>query len=182
MIPSGHLAAYQVAKEAHKEQRRRSGEPYISHPVAVAMILVGLGMDTETAWWPPCCTTWWRIPPVSSGESIGAAVSAKDVALLVEGVTKLGQVPFSSREEQQAENVRKMLLAMAQDVRVIIIKLADRLSQYAHPGSYARPRSSGTKPWRPWRSMPPWLTGWESRAVKEELEDTALRFLDPGCL
>ncbi len=118
------MAAYQVAKEAHKDQRRRSGEPYISHPVAVAIILVGLGMDTETL----VAALLHDVveDTATTGESIEKQFG-EDVALMVNGVTKLGQMPFSTREEQQAENVRKMLLAMAQDVRVIIIKLADRL-------------------------------------------------------
>ena len=93
------MAAYQVAKEAHKDQRRRSGEPYISHPVAVAIILVGLGMDTETL----VAALLHDVveDTATTGESIEKQFG-EDVALMVNGVTKLGQVPFSTREEQQA--------------------------------------------------------------------------------
>lgn len=91
------MAAYQVAKEAHKDQRRRSGEPYISHPVAVAIILVGLGMDTETL----VAALLHDVveDTATTGESIEKQFG-EDVALMVNGVTKLGQVPFSTREEQ----------------------------------------------------------------------------------
>ena len=116
--------AYQAAKKAHGEQRRVSGEPYIIHPLNVASILVGLGMDTETIV-AALLHDVVEDTPVTLEEV--SREFGQEVALLVDGVTKLGKIPFSSREEQQAENIRKMLLAMAQDVRVVIIKLADRL-------------------------------------------------------
>ena len=118
------MAAYQLANDAHNGQCRVSGEPYISHPIAVAIILVDLGMDSE------CIQAALLHDVVEDTDITSEAVEKQfgtDVALLVNGVTKLGKISFTSREEQQAENVRKMLLAMAQDVRVIIIKLADRL-------------------------------------------------------
>ncbi|MCI8757048.1 MAG: HD domain-containing protein, partial [Oscillospiraceae bacterium] len=118
------LQAYEVARNAHKDQKRVSGEPYISHPVAVACILVNLGMDSE------CIQAALLHDVVEDTEITDQQVAKQfgdEVALLVNGVTKLGKLSFSSREEQQAENIRKMVLAMAQDVRVIIIKLADRL-------------------------------------------------------
>ena len=170
------MAAYQVAKEAHKDQRRRSGEPYISHPVAVAIILVGLGMDTETL----VAALLHDVveDTATTGESIEKQFG-EDVALMVNGVTKLGQVPFSTREEQQAENVRKMLLAMAQDVRVIIIKLADRLHNMrtleSMPPQKQRDKSLATM-----EVYAPLAHRLGLKLVKEELEDTALRFLDPA--
>ena len=170
------LAAYQVAKEAHKEQRRRSGEPYISHPVAVAIILVGLGMDTETL----AAALLHDVveDTATTGESIEKQFG-EDVALMVNGVTKLGQVPFSTREEQQAENVRKMLLAMAQDVRVIIIKLADRLHNMRTLESMP-PQKQRDKSLETMEVYAPLAHRLGLKLVKEELEDTALRFLDPA--
>ena len=116
--------AYTYARDAHDGQLRKSGVPYIEHPVSAAIILAELGMDTDTIVAALLHDVVEDTPatPDEVKKLFGA-----DVALLVDGVTKLGVIPFSSREHQQAENVRKMLLAMAQDVRVIIIKLADRL-------------------------------------------------------
>ena len=170
------MAAYQVAKEAHKDQRRRSGEPYISHPVAVAIILVGLGMDTDTL----VAALLHDVveDTATTGESIEKQFG-EDVALMVNGVTKLGQVPFSTREEQQAENVRKMLLAMAQDVRVIIIKLADRLHNMRTLESMP-PQKQRDKSLETMEVYAPLAHRLGLKLVKEELEDTALRFLDPA--
>ena len=170
------MAAYQVAKEAHKDQRRRSGEPYISHPVAVAIILVGLGMDTETL----VAALLHDVveDTATTGESIEKQFG-EDVALMVNGVTKLGQVPFSTREEQQAENVRKMLLDMAQDVRVIIIKLADRLHNMRTLESMP-PQKQRDKSLETMEVYAPLAHRLGLKLVKEELEDTALRFLDPA--
>ena len=116
--------AYQVANEAHKEQKRRSGSPYISHPVAVACILVELGMDTESVA-AGLLHDVVEDTPIRLEEL--KKMFGEEIANLTDGVTKLGRIPYSSREEQQAENIRKMLIAMADDIRVIIIKLADRL-------------------------------------------------------
>ena len=116
--------AYMLARDAHKDQRRRSGEPYIMHPVAVAKILFDFGMDNE-------CIIAALLHDVVEDTKYDLDYIQKNfgetVALLVDGVTKLGQIPLSTREEVQAENIRKMFIAMNQDVRVIIIKLADRL-------------------------------------------------------
>ncbi len=119
--------AYNFAKEAHKDQKRESGEPYIIHPVAVAEILAELGMDTNTI---VAGLLHDVIEDTSCSYEDAARIFNPEIANLVDGVTKLtklGEMEYKTKEEQQADNVRKMLLAMAKDIRVIIIKLADRL-------------------------------------------------------
>ena len=169
------MAAYQLANDAHNGQCRVSGEPYISHPIAVAIILVDLGMDSE------CIQAALLHDVVEDTDITSEAVEKQfgtDVALLVNGVTKLGKISFTSREEQQAENVRKMLLAMAQDVRVIIIKLADRLHNMrtieVMPEQKRRDKALETM-----EVYAPLAHRLGIRAVKEELEDISLRYLDP---
>ena len=119
--------AYHFAESAHKEQKRESGEPYIIHPIAVAEILAELGMDTNTIV-AGLLHDVIEDTDISYDETVG--LFNAEIANLVEGVTKLtrlGEMEYKTKEEQQADNVRKMLLAMAKDIRVIIIKLADRL-------------------------------------------------------
>jgi RelA/SpoT family (p)ppGpp synthetase len=127
-LDAGQIAeirrAHQFSARAHEGQRRLSGEPYISHPLAVARILAGMRMNTE-------CIVAAILHDVMEDTSTAreqiAEQFGEDVAHLVDGVSKLTQIAFESRREAQAENFRKMLLAMVQDIRVIIIKLADRL-------------------------------------------------------
>jgi GTP pyrophosphokinase len=116
--------AYLFANEAHKDQKRLSGEPYMIHPVAVANQLVDLGMDSESVI-AGLLHDVVEDTPVELAEI--RAKFGKEVANLIDGLTKIEKIPFASREEEQAENVRKMLIAMAGDIRVIIIKLADRV-------------------------------------------------------
>src|SRR5437870_4597983 len=116
--------AYRFSERSHRGQQRASGEPYLSHPLEVATLLVGFKMDVTTV-------TAGLLHDVL--EDTGATKAeletefGKEIAELVDGVTKLGKLAFSSREERQAENFRKMLVAMARDLRVLMIKLADRL-------------------------------------------------------
>ena len=167
--------AYNLAKDAHKNQRRRSGEPYIMHPVAVAKILFDFGMDNE-------CIVGALLHDVVEDTEFNIDFIKRnfgeDVALLVDGVTKLGQIPLSTREEVQAENIRKMFIAMNQDVRVIIIKLADRLHNMRtleHMPDYKqREKSLETL-----EIYAPIAHRLGIRAIKEELEDLAIRYLDP---
>lgn len=116
--------AYSFAESAHKMQKRESGEPYIIHPVSVAVILSELGMDTSTI---IAGLLHDVVEDTDYTYEDIVKIFNEEIANLVNGVTKLGKIEYKTKEEQQADNVRKMLLAMAKDIRVIIIKLADRL-------------------------------------------------------
>ncbi|WP_414655972.1 RelA/SpoT family protein [Frateuria sp.] len=118
------LRAYEVGAHAHRGQARKSGEPYITHPVAVAGILAELGLDAETI---IAAILHDTLEDTELGRGDITAEFGEVVADLVDGVTKLDKMRFSSRQEADAESFRKMLLAMARDIRVILIKLADRL-------------------------------------------------------
>lgn len=169
------MRAFEMARAAHKGQTRVSGEPYVMHPVHVAEILVQLGMDTETI---VAALLHDVVEDTEVTLEIVQKQYGKDVALLVDGVTKLGKIPLSSREEQQAENVRKMLLAMAKDVRVIIIKLADRLHNM-RTIAVMPPQKRRDKSLETMEVYAPLAHRLGIRAVKEELEDLALKYLDP---
>ena len=168
-------AAFTMARQAHKGQMRSSGDPYISHPIEVAIILVGLGMDSDTI-------IGGILHDVVEDTSITLEDIQKrfggDVADLVDGVTKLANIPYSSRAEQQAENVRKMLLAMAKDVRVVIIKLADRLHNM-RTLDYRAPEKQRVKSLETMEIYAPLAHRLGIRSVKEELEDLSLKHLDP---
>lgn len=168
-------AAYRLAEEKHRGQKRSSGEPYIIHPLSVAAILVGLGMDSESVMAgllhdvvedTDCCI-----------EEIQRTFG-KDVALLIDGVTKLTKIPYSSREEQQAENLRKMLMAMAEDIRVIIIKFADRMHNLSTL-EYMSPQKQRDKAVECLEVYAPIADRLGIRTVKEYMEDVSLKYLDP---
>ena len=167
--------AYQLAARAHDGQFRRSGEPYICHPLHVAMLLVDLGMDTESL---AAALMHDVVEDTSVTLDELESQFGADVAHMVDGVTKLTKIKFSSVEEQQAENLRKMLMAMSQDVRVMIIKLCDRLHNMrtgdAWPEQKRRDKALETM-----EVYAPIAHRLGISNIKEELEDRSLRYLDP---
>lgn len=167
--------AYHVAEKSHEGQKRLSGAPYISHPVAVACILVELGMDTGSVA-AGLLHDVVEDTPVTLDEI--RKEFGSEIASLTDGVTKLGRIPYSSREVQQAENLRKMLIAMNEDIRVIIIKLADRLHNM-RTSEYWEPQKQRDKALENMEVYAPIAHRLGIRAVKEELEDLSLRVLDP---
>lgn len=169
------VKAYELAKSAHIGQSRASGEPFINHPLEVAYILADMEMDTATIAASLLHDT--VEDTTTSIEEIEENFGA-EIAMLVDGMTKLSQFTFSTKEEQQAENLRKMLLAMAKDIRVIVIKLADRL----HNMRTLRYKSEGKQLEKARETMDiyaPLAHRLGISKIKWELEDLALWYLDP---
>ena len=169
--------AYNIAKKAHEGQKRFSGQPYIIHPVAVASVLVDLCMDSQSIiaalLHDTVEDTYMTLKDVE--EEFGS-----DVAGIVDGVTKLGKVPLANqkKEEVQAENIRKMLLAMSEDIRVMIIKLADRLHNM-RTLEFMRPQKRRDKALETLEIYAPIAHRLGIRTLKEELEDLSISHLDP---
>ena len=167
--------AYELANNAHNGVCRRSGEPYICHPLAVARLVLDLGMDSESI---AAALLHDVVEDTPTTLDDLTAQFGSEVAQMVDGVTKLTKIQFSNIEELQAENLRKMLLAMSRDVRVMIIKLCDRLHNMrtgdAWPEQKRRDKARETM-----EVYAPIANRLGILNVKEELEDRSLHYLDP---
>ena len=170
--------AYRYADEKHKNQLRKSGEPYIIHPLAVAEIVAEMGLDTDAiaaALLHDCLED-----TDASFEELSRMFS-QTIAELVEGVTKLTRVQYSTMEEQQMENLRKMFMAMSKDIRVILIKIADRLHN-TRTLQFQTPAKQISKSMETMEIYAPLAHRLGMQKIKWELEDTSLQYLDPeGC-
>ena len=168
-------AAYRYADEKHKNQLRKSGEPYIIHPLAVAEIVAEIGLDTDAiaaALLHDCLED-----TDASFEEVSRRFG-ETVAELVEGVTKLTRVQYSTMEEQQMENLRKMFMAMSKDIRVILIKIADRLHNM-RTLEFQTPAKQISKSMETMEIYAPLAHRLGMQKIKLELEDISLQFLDP---
>ncbi len=171
------VCAYELARDLHSGQFRKSGEEYIIHPIAVAEIVAGLGLDTDSI-----CAAFLHDTIEDCSDKIDIQKMQKefgqDVLELVDGLTKLVRIPFEDKEDEHMENLRKMFLAMAKDIRVIIIKLADRLHNMrtlaAQPESKQRIIALETM-----HVYAPLAHRLGMQKIKQELESLALSYLDP---
>jgi guanosine-3',5'-bis(diphosphate) 3'-pyrophosphohydrolase len=166
---------YEFAAERHAGQLRRSGEPYVVHPVGVAKIIADLRLDV-----PSVCAGLLHdcVEDTSATPDDIKRLFGPEIQVLVEGVTKLGQIPWNTREERQAENFRKMLLAMARDIRVILIKLADRVDNMRT--LQHMPREKQERIARETREIyAPMANRLGIQWMKIELEDLCFKYLEP---
>ena len=167
--------AYRMAAEAHKDQLRQSGEPYMIHPLHVTLILADMQMDMV-------CLITGLLHDTVEDTSVSLDQIKKEfgpeVAACVDGVTKLSKLKFYSREERQAENVRKMLLAMVNDIRVIIVKLADRLHNMRTLGALPQERQLRIAQ-ETAEIYAPIAHRLGMGKVRGELEDLSFRYLEP---
>jgi len=168
--------AVAFAREKHKEQKRKDGSPYIIHPLAVAKIVAEMGLDSDAilgALLHDC------IEDTDTSHDEIAKQFGTVTAELVEGVTKLTRANFSSSEQQQMENLRKMFMAMSKDIRVVLIKIADRLHNM-RTMQYQSPAKQISKCRETMDIYAPLAHRLGMQKMKWELEDIALRYLDPA--
>ena len=167
--------AFELCVDAHRGQYRKSKEEFYFHPFSVAKIIVGLGMDSESI---AAALLHDVVEDTEIELEQIKSMFGADVALIVDGVTKIGRIQYVSREQQQAESLRKMLIAMAKDIRVIIIKLADRLHNMrtidSMPDQKQRDKALETI-----EVYAPIAHRLGIRPIKDELEDLAIKHLDP---
>ena len=168
-------AAYEYARDHHGDQLRRDGTPYITHPLQVAQIVAEMRLDSESiiaALLHDC------IEDTDSTYDDIAKRFSSTVADIVDGVTKLTRVQYSTMEEEQMENLRKMLFAMSKDIRVILIKIADRLHNM-RTMEYQTPEKQKKKAFETMEIYAPIAHRLGMQKVKWELEDLSLKYLDP---
>ena len=173
------MSAYLLAAKAHAGQTRKTGEPYLTHPIAVAGILAQMRMDVETIA-TGLLHDALEDNPITKEEM--EAEMGVTITSLVDGVTKIGKLKFRSKEELQAENFRKMMLAMSRDLRVILVKLADRLHNMRTLEGHDRPEKQRAIARETMDVFVPIANRLGIVHLKDELEDLCFRYLDPeGC-
>ena len=167
--------AFEYADEKHKMQLRKSGEPYIIHPLAVAEIVAEIGLDTDAI---AAALLHDCLEDTDASFDEITRLFGRTVAELVEGVTKLTRVQYSTMEEQQMENLRKMFMAMSKDIRVILIKISDRLHNM-RTLEYQTPAKQVSKSMETMEIYAPLAHRLGMQKIKWELEDISLQYLDP---